>query len=599
MATTSAASRPYQVLRRRCTQGARRAACCLVERDQAAARDCQVKEASWPLFAKIRQGALREGAAFEGCERHVLRGLYSWEPSELVELCCAFSRAGSPSAPALLRAALFRADRLVAALDALALVRLLEVCALHGIREHDPKRPDIFVVAAPCLAECAFDLGSAEVGRLCTLYRQLNIGDPPLLEALGARLLQLFGRLRRPAPSQPLLAAAPAALPGPSAPSASSSASSSSSSSAPAPRPPREGRPRPRTAAPPPAAVGKRGGRGPHEEVTPLIIATMSYLVACGRLNTFTEHVAALFEIVAPLVRARRDVGHLTALAQLSAKFGLSQHSEAERVLVAVCIWLEEQPAGTGDRGTKGYTSQVVYGQLLLALVFNESSCETRDRALVMAVGAVHATFGGTLRALDERLARQLQVADLACRLERPQAWQTLEEKGFKPFLERVQEMDHEVAPLTKCSSQQHWQVSGALSELGVRHRLEEHLLPYVADVRVMRTERRLIEIDGPLHFVGRTARYDMKSMLKHRLLTKQGWHVHHIAWYDWPEHHHSRLTYLARLLRSPAPPATDLSEYRPLSDLPAIEPPTSAGVVASDVATTAAPAAAAAVPTT
>ena len=80
----------------------------------------------------------------------------------------------------------------------------------------------------------------------------------------------------------------------------------------------------------------------------------------------------------------------------------------------------------------------------------------------------------------------------------------------------------------------------------------------------------------GPLHFVGSTQRYDMKSSLKHRLLTKQGWQVHHIAWnatcleqvqlvlpipgagkrtpkQDWPEHHHSRMSYIARLgSRSP-----------------------------------------------
>ena len=35
----------------------------------------------------------------------------------------------------------------------------------------------------------------------------------------------------------------------------------------------------------------------------------------------------------------------------------------------------------------------------------------------------------------------------------------------------------------------------------------------------------------GPLHFVGGSQRYDMKTSLKHRLLTKQGWDVHHIAW--------------------------------------------------------------------
>ena len=58
----------------------------------------------------------------------------------------------------------------------------------------------------------------------------------------------------------------------------------------------------------------------------------------------------------------------------------------------------------------KGYASQAVYGQLLLALIFDESSCDVRDRTLVASVQAVHATFGAALGSLDERLARQLQA---------------------------------------------------------------------------------------------------------------------------------------------------------------------------------------------
>ncbi|CAE8645570.1 unnamed protein product, partial [Polarella glacialis] len=130
-----------------------------------------------------------------------------------------------------------------------------------------------------------------------------------------------------------------------------------------------------------------------------------------------------------------------------------------------------------------------------------------RDRALAAAVAAVCASFGSALSALDERLARQLQVAELACRLERPEALNRLEAKGLLPFLQEVgflEEAALSAAPLTKCSSQQHLQVSGALQELGVRHRSEERLLPYVADVRLtpyVTGSKRLIEIDGPLHF--------------------------------------------------------------------------------------------------
>merc|ERR1712194_684725 len=92
--------------------------------------------------------------------------------------------------------------------------------------------------------------------------------------------------------------------------------------------------------------------------------------MGCGRLNIITEHVQPIFEVVAPVVRARQDMGHLTALAQLSAKFGLASHAEADKVLQAVCVCFQ-MPESQRKRG---YTSQVVYGQLLLALVFSEEA---------------------------------------------------------------------------------------------------------------------------------------------------------------------------------------------------------------------------------
>merc|ERR1712194_651734 len=187
--------------------------------------------------------------------------------------------------------------------------------------------------------------------------------------------------------------------------------------------------------------------------------------MGCGRLNIITEHVQPIFEVVAPVVRARQDIGHLTALAQLSAKFGLASHAEADKVLQAVCVCFQ-MPESQRKRG---YTSQVVYGQLLLALVFSEEASATRDRALVMAVSAVQAAFGHTLAAMDERLIRQLQVVQLACHLERPEALSELDGRGLIPFLEDVQRLDHETAALAPVSSRQHLQVSGALKQLGVK----------------------------------------------------------------------------------------------------------------------------------
>lgn len=399
-------------------------------------------------------------------------------------------------------------------------MELLEAYALRGLREHDPKRPDLFQVAAERLRAVCAMLGVSEVGRISTLFRQLNIRDEALFQALGARLLLDLG-----------------------APRLLKLASSSASASASAP--------------PPSLAMTASSAKVGQQMIT----ASLSFLVACGRLSLTPPQLPYLFDIVARSALKTRDLPRLTALAGLAAKFGIQAHE----VLQSVSESLAEGGLNRSQR-SHGYASQAVFGQLLLALVFDETPCPNRDEALGKVVSAVFTSFGSSLLSLDERLARQLQVAGLACQLERPQALEILEARGLLAFLTQVARLPaSDLGPLPKSSSEQHLQVSACLQELGVRHRLEEKILPYIADVRISTGTPVLIEIDGPLHFVGQTSRYDMKSALKHRLLSKQGWQVHHIAWNDWPIHHHSRLNYVARLLRSPAPPPVLLA-YQPLS---------------------------------
>lgn len=81
---------------------------------------------------------------------------------------------------------------------------------------------------------------------------------------------------------------------------------------------------------------------------------------------------------------------------------------EANRILLFVSTAFERAVPDNPTR--KGYASQAVYGQLLLALIFDESTCEVRDRTLVASVQAVRSAFGEALGSLDERLARQLQA---------------------------------------------------------------------------------------------------------------------------------------------------------------------------------------------
>ncbi len=42
------------------------------------------------------------------------------------------------------------------------------------------------------------------------------------------------------------------------------------------------------------------------------------------------------------------------------------------------------------------------------------------------------------------------------------------------------------------------------------------------------------IEVDGPSHFYANSKRYTAYSKLKHRLLTRMGYKVLHVAYFDW-----------------------------------------------------------------
>eukprot|EP00929_Paragymnodinium_shiwhaense_P113286 TRINITY_DN81552_c0_g1_i1.p1 TRINITY_DN81552_c0_g1~~TRINITY_DN81552_c0_g1_i1.p1 ORF type:complete len:641 (+),score=81.73 TRINITY_DN81552_c0_g1_i1:42-1964(+) len=530
------------------------------ERAEVEACRCPVREVSWEIFTKIRRKASQQ-RTFAGCEHFVAASLYEWHPAELVDLAWGFSsssqRIGSSSTFELLRRLLWRADRLVQHLRPRKLVRLLEVYAACGIREHDARRADLFRTAAPRLTDAASSLSAPDINKIAAVYRQLNLRDAMLFEALACRLVELLlqsvpDKLGKP--EDDAINGKAIALPATSQSQLALVDDGASLSLA--------------------AGFVPRG---------PAVTAGFSFLTSCGRLNIAPSCLRELVALVGPFYRSKRDFERLAALAQLSAKFGLASQGEVEAVYVAMrdSLLAASSTGGQGQpatpsvpasrRGRRAFSWQVTFGQLLLALVFDEAACASRDAALVDVVSAVHRAFGNALDALDERLSRQLQVAELACRLERPLAYKQLGAAGLLPFLEEVNglavphgEGPIDAAPLTKVSSQQHLQVSAVLDDLGVQHRLEERLWPYVADIRV-RGGRRLIEIDGPLHFVGQSSVYDLKSALKHRLLTKQGWEVHHIAWFDWPAQRHNRATYMTRLLRS-RPAGETLREYKPFA---------------------------------
>jgi len=276
--------------------------------------------------------------------------------------------------------------------------------------------------------------------------------------------------------------------------------------------------------------------------------AAAGVIATCSKLNVDPgeDLLERMVAGVLPTV-SFGDIQRLALLMQVLSKFDLEENQVFADVLAKA-----QRMLGAAGAKSKARPWLVGVGQMLLPLVFDPGlHRDTKDKLLIAALQKIrqfHLTLGDDYDGLDEQLVRQLQICELAMRIERPMAWIAAQEEGLTPWLNMIRQAKVEALDLAKATSEQHQQVAGILEYLR-DHDLEVVIGPYITDIRVHRS-RTLIEVDGPLHFINRdTERYSATSRLKHRLLRKMGWRLVNLQWRDWPAMRHSRVGAVQALL--------------------------------------------------
>ncbi|KAF4673836.1 Meiotic nuclear division protein 1 [Perkinsus olseni] len=227
----------------------------------------------------------------------------------------------------------------------------------------------------------------------------------------------------------------------------------------------------------------------------------------------------------------------LAVLLQICTKLGLEDHHRFYIMMHSVASEVPKWPA----QPTKPLVDTL--NHLMLPLVCQYRSdgdgqelYDLKERLLGAVVEYLAQSGVGPSR-LDTYCQINLCVIELHIRLERPLLWCALSQRarGFLAVVSQLR-VNNQYDALPTMSSQQHLVVSRELSDLEVSHTLEVALQqPYLIDV-VISNSRKLLEIDGPRHFINGTERPTVTTELKHRLLTRLGYDVRHIRWDSWPK---------------------------------------------------------------
>ncbi|CEL94482.1 unnamed protein product [Vitrella brassicaformis CCMP3155] len=447
---------------------------------------------------------MRSDPSYRSCEDFVAGHFFELSPSEVVEVFRRFVESDTEFLPLVL---LWRVKRILPHLTGTELMRLVEAAVRLPYREHDSKSEDIFTMVIPFLIPRLPSLALWELNTVAWAYGRVRVRHLPLFQGISEAILLALQR---------------------------------------------EG------------TVMRSEG------------AVLKFFTACGQLHMrlVREMDRLLTLLMGPLQRSQSFTA-TSFFAQFCTKMDFENHP----FFLAALDKLTDFPS-LAEHCPVLSIQQVAFGQILMPLTFRPHiHSQLKDRLLASLLEHLAVTFPLerplTHTELEEKkppadrlsphLLRQLQTVEMAVRLERPFVMAKLSQSA-RQYLLMIQQSAVEKLELTRVSSKQHYQVELALKDLELPYAMEVLHTPYEIDV-VLRGKLgyKMIEVDGPLHFVNDTHAYHIKTQLKHRLLAKLGWQVYHIAWDDWPDRTHNRQEALRRLLFGSSPPPAELSYYTPL----------------------------------
>ena len=263
------------------------------------------------------------------------------------------------------------------------------------------------------------------------------------------------------------------------------------------------------------------------------VVDACALFVGCAEMN---YRDARFLRLLAAVVRSR--LGEASG-SQLATAFASYAHMRVRDLAFFDALLFEL--FRRQHELTEKDASNVAYAMLLLAAVERH---ELQEAPLAGTYGYPFDTHHGVLYSmlaisnehrneLNYPAVYQLQIVELYLRLLEPGVYDAMRQE-LKTLLAKARKVNIVVDDYMQNSSRLHRRISQWFTRVGLHHRSEVFLGPFMLDMVI--GNRVVVEIDGPSHFYRDTNTRTASSLLKHNLLKAMGFHVRHLPYQEWQQ---------------------------------------------------------------
>ncbi|CAJ1327574.1 unnamed protein product [Effrenium voratum] len=265
------------------------------------------------------------------------------------------------------------------------------------------------------------------------------------------------------------------------------------------------------------------------------VVDVCASLVACSEMNYRDERFLRLLASVARTRMNEMSGSQLATAFACYAQMRIQHAAWFDAVLFE--IFQRQHELGEKD------ATNVAYAMLLLAAVHKHESQLAPEQSLGQVPypfdvhqGVLYSMLmvtNNNRNELSYPALYQLQMVELFLRLLTPSVYDDMRQE-LKSLLAKARKVNVVVDDYMQSSSRLHRRISRWFMRVGLQHRSEVFVGPFMLDMLI--GERVVVEIDGPSHFYRDTNTRTASSLLKHLLLRAMGFHVRHLPYQEWQQ---------------------------------------------------------------
>ena len=262
------------------------------------------------------------------------------------------------------------------------------------------------------------------------------------------------------------------------------------------------------------------------------VVDACALFVGCAEMN---YRDARFIRLLASVVRAR--LSEISG-SQLTTAFACYAHLRIQHYswFDAILFELFQRQHELSEKDA----SNIAYGMLLLGAVGRHEQPARKEDAPCYPFDTHSGVLYSMLAISNEHRKElnypaiyQLQIVELYLRLLEPSVYDSMRQE-LKSFLAKSRKVNVVVDDYMQNSSRLHRRISQWFTRVGLHHRSEVFLGPFMLDMVI--GDRVVVEIDGPSHFYRDTNTRTASSLLKHILLSAMGFHVRHLPYQEWQQ---------------------------------------------------------------